>query len=499
MSPDFDDRAYLQRLTANWGIVADFCFGDLLLFVPSAMPITSFTVFGQVRPTTSRTLYHDDLVGREVTVNERPLLLDAFTQSTILDGQNFTVAGGAGARVEYVPVVRRVGSESRTIAVLTRESEVDVSRRPGRLERVYIDIFRRMAEMVANGLFPYDEVVPVGLSAPTEVPRVGDGVLAIDAKRTITYASPNAVSALHRFGMYANAEGRSLSALGIGIGAVESCFTTCQPVLAEVERMNPSTNSRTIVSLHALPLLHRHVGYRDQESIDASGAVVLLRDVSDIRRRDRLLMTKDASIREVHHRVKNNLQTISALLRLQGRRTTSEEARQAIEESARRIRAISLVHETLSRDVRDAVPFDEIVRPLVRMVEESIVSPDQPIRITVEGTLGDLPAEIATPLSVTLTELIQNAVEHGFPMERTPRREGRVTVRLESTPNELSIEVRDDGIGLPEGFSLGSLNSLGLSIVRTLVTSELGGAIAFRSDNGTVAQLRIPRAPAPNL
>lgn len=503
MTLDIEDRAYLQRLTANWGIVADFCFGDLLLFVPSSDAMTSFTVFGQVRPTTSRTLYHDDLVGRDVSVGERPLLLDAFTQSTILDGQNFTVSGGVGARVEYVPVVRGFGPNARTIAVLTRESEVDVSRRPGRLERVYIDIFHRMAEMVATGLFPYDEVAPVGLDAPTEVPRVGDGVLAIDAQRTITYASPNAVSALHRLGMYANAEGRSLAALGVGMAAAETCFTTCQPVLTEVERMNATTNSRMIVSLHALPLLRqrtadgdRAVGVDTDRHVDVDGAVVLLRDVSDIRRRDRLLMTKDATIREVHHRVKNNLQTISALLRLQGRRTTSEEARQAIEESARRIRAIALVHETLSRDVRDAVPFDDIVRPLVRMVEESMVSPDQPIQITVEGTLGDLPPEIATPLSVTLTELVQNAVEHGFPMERTPRRQGRVTVRLESTPTELSIEVRDDGIGLPAGFSLGSLNSLGLSIVRTLVTSELGGAIAFRTDNGTVAQLRIPRAQA---
>ncbi len=495
MKLDHSDRAYLQRLTANWGIVADFCFGDLLLFVPSAEPIQAFTVFGQVRPTTSRTLYHDDLVGRDVSVGERPLILDAFVHSTILDGQNFTVSGGVGARVEYVPVVRRSQGTSRTIAVLTRESEVDVSRRPGRLERVYMDIFRHMTEMIANGLFPFEEVGTVGLDAPTEAPRVGDGVVAVDANRNITYASPNAVSALHRLGLHGNAEGRSLSALGIGLSGAEACFTTHEPVLTEVERINPVSNSRMIVAVHALPLLQRNVAPGGRESIDSAGAVVLLRDVSDIRRRDRLLMTKDATIREVHHRVKNNLQTISALLRLQGRRTTSEEARQAIEESARRIRAIALVHETLSRDVRDAVPFDEIVRPLVRMVEESMVSPDQPIRITVEGTLGDLPAETATPLSVTLTELIQNAVEHGFPPERTPRRGGHVTVRLASTESELSVEVRDDGVGLPPGFALGSLKSLGLSIVRTLVTSELGGAIAFRTDNGTVAQLRIPRQP----
>jgi two-component system, sensor histidine kinase PdtaS len=483
-----DDRAYLQRLVATWGIVADFCFGDLLLFVPNSTELSEFTVFGQVRPTTSRTLYHDDLVGRVIEAVERPLLVDAFRSATILDGQNFTLAGAQSARVEYVPVVRKVDGVARTIAVLTRESEIDVSRRPGRLERVYVDIFAQMASMVVGGLFPYADLTDASIDGPTEAPRVGDGVIAIDGNRLITYASPNAVSALHRLGMYANAEGRSLSALGVGLGAADGCFTTRQPVLTEVERMNPQTHARMIVAIHALPLL------TGGDRVDCAGSVVLLRDVTDLRRRDRLLMTKDATIREVHHRVKNNLQTISALLRLQGRRTESIEARQAIEESARRIRAIALVHETLSRDVRDAVPFDEIVRPLVRMVEESIVSPDQPIRITVEGSLGDLPPETATPLSVTLTELIQNAVEHGFPATRTPRRDGHVHIRLASTADELSVEVRDDGVGLPDGFSLGASKSLGLSIVRTLVMSELGGAIAFRSDGGTVAQLRIPRA-----
>ena len=128
-----------------------------------------------------------------------------------------------------------------------------------------------------------------------------------------------------------------------------------------------------------------------------SGAVVLTRDVSELRRRDRLLLSKDATIREIHHRVKNNLQTISSLLRLQGRRFSSPEAKVAIEESVRRIRAIALVHETLSREAGDDVAFVEIVRPLARMVEEGMSSEDRPVRFTVEGDAGFLPATVATP------------------------------------------------------------------------------------------------------
>jgi two-component system, sensor histidine kinase PdtaS len=179
----------------------------------------------------------------------------------------------------------------------------------------------------------------------------------------------------------------------------------------------------------------------------------------------------------------------------------------------------------LSTADRDAVPFDELVRPLVRLVEEGLATPG--ITFTVEGALGDLPPETATPLIVVLTELLQNAVEHAFAgshpsgvsgvgsaggsgmglgmglgmgevtLAGEPRKQGRVAIRLASEPDKLTIEVRDNGNGLPEGFSLSGSKSLGLSIVRTLVTTELGGALAFRNDNGTVVTLHVPRVADP--
>ena len=106
--------------------------------------------------------------------------------------------------------------------------------------------------------------------------------------------------------------------------------------------------------------------------------MLLVRDVTDLRKRDRLLISKDATIREIHHRVKNNLQTISSLLRLQARRLENPEAKAAVSESVRRIRTIALVHESLSREPGDDVTFIEIVRPLLRLAEESLQSPDRP-------------------------------------------------------------------------------------------------------------------------
>ena len=493
------DAEHRKQLVSAWGIVADFCFGDLLLFVPEngSEGLSAFRVVGQVRPTTSQTLYQDDLLGRCVPVAERPLLLDAWTEAKPTYGQNFSLAEAVGVRVAYIPVCRRVEDGTlRVVAVMTRELALDVTRRPGRLERTYLEVFDALAFMISVGRFPF-----APLESAVEIvdpPRVGDGVIAVGPTGLVTYSSPNAMSALHRLGTYTNPEGRPLSDLLPSARALDAGLANGLPVSLEFASTAEPGQQPVVLVLRAIPLTHEG---------GTTSSVVLVRDVSDVRRRDQMLVSKDATIREVHHRVKNNLQTISSLLRLQGRRLESDEAKQAIEESVRRIRSIALVHETLSRVDRDAVPFDEVIRPLVRMVEESLASPDQPIVFSVEGKLGDLPPETATPLVVVLTELLQNAVEHAFtgapPLGdgsgpvTLPTPELRISVRLSNDDDHLSIEVRDNGQGLPEGFSLLASKSLGLSIVRTLVTTELGGAIAFRNEGGTVVALRVPRVADP--
>ena len=234
-----------------------------------------------------------------------------------------------------------------------------------------------------------------------------------------------------------------------------------------------------------------------------SGAVVLTRDVSELRRRDRLLLSKDATIREIHHRVKNNLQTISSLLRLQGRRFSSPEAKVAIEESVRRIRAIALVHETLSREAGDDVAFVEIVRPLARMVEEGMSSEDRPVSFTVEGDAGFLPATVATPLSVVLNELLQNAIDHAFPPSARPagRAGARGGRRCATTASGCGPRWSTTASGCPTGSRSTRVAGLGLSIVRTLVTSELVGHDLARARHratatgpGTVVRLDVPVA-----
>jgi two-component sensor histidine kinase len=477
--------AHLQRLVAGWGVLSDLCFADLLLFAPVPEPSERFVVLGQIRPTTSQTLHLEDLVGRILTARERPLLARAWHLGSVVEGEVAIPSRSEHARLVCIPV----RWHGQLVALMTRESALSVGRRPGQLERVYIEVFDRLARMLSQGEFPF----PVDEVVTGEMPRVGDGVLVLDASARVDYASPNAVNALHRMGVYSGIEGVRLDEAGLDQSAVSLAYQTKLPSTEEI-----ADGGDTAVVLRCMPLL-------DSGSI--TGALVLIRDVSDLRRRDRLLLSKDAAIREVHHRVKNNLQTISSLLRLQSRRLPTGQPRHALEEAERRVRSIAVVHEILSRDTADEVDFNDILPSLVRMAED-LGRDDRPVRISYRGEAGELHASVATPLAVVITELLQNAAEHAWPEwgdgpdgARGPampptagdgHRPLQVNVELYRTDAELRVTVRDNGVGLPPGFSIDDTSSLGLSIVRNLVGTQMGGTITMHSDGGTIVDVTIP-------
>jgi two-component sensor histidine kinase len=522
---DGPERRHLESLMAFWSLLADLSFSDLLLFVPvtrdrgeddeghgvsqdPAVDHGAFVILGQIRPTTNQTLYEVDLVGQVQSAESLTNVVEAYEAGVIVRSEQPGETADALVRVTSIPV----GHRRKVLGVLCRVWSPRTTRRRGTLERVYLDLFERLSVMVTDGLFPFVG----GPAAAEEAPRVGDGVIVVDARQRITYASPNAVNALHRASITSAIVGSSLALLGLETSVVDEAFSSKLPTLEEVERP-PDVR----LMIRCIPLIARG---------EITGAALLLRDVTDLRRRDRLLLTKDATIREVHHRVKNNLQTISSLLRLQARRLDEAEAagRIALLEAERRIRAIALVHDILARDATEQVPFEQIVAALVNMIREtSTIS--LPVRIEVTGSLGDVAAEVATPLAVAIAELLQNAVEHAFPEpwygegslwapgagpgpaparesvdpgplartqvpgpEPVSRSEARVDLLLDEQPDALVVVVRDNGCGLPEGFDIDRTRSLGLSIVRDLVRSQLGGTIKMDTDGGTVVRLEIP-------
>jgi two-component sensor histidine kinase len=406
------------------------------------------------------------------------LLDQAFSELRIVRGRDPEWRDDMPIREEAIPVV----SEGRALAVLTRHTNLATLRTPSRLELTYLASADALARMIAAGEFPT-------MGAPTGqrrgAPRVGDGVIRLDAGGTVSYASPNAVSAIHRLGHVGDVTGTSLVRIATEVLRDEEpvderlalVVTGRAPWRTEVVSHGAS------VSLRAIPLT---------EAGRRTGAILLLRDVSELRRRERELLTKDATIREIHHRVKNNLQTVAALLRMQSRRLPDSEARAALDEAVRRVGTIALVHETLSQGLDETVDFDEIVaRGLADVVE--VATRDVPVRAVRSGSFGRLRAEDATALAMVVTELVHNAIKHGL-----ARSGGVLSVQAVRSRDEhdelLTVTVTDDGSGLPEGFDPAA-SGLGTQIVTSLV-QDLRGRITWGSakPHGTtvrfVARLR---------
>jgi two-component system, sensor histidine kinase PdtaS len=475
MSPD--DVEHLQRLVAEWQLMSDLSFADLLLWVPVGE--RDFLCVAQCRPTTGPTAYQDDQVGKQVHGGAAYGMRIAVAEGRIFREGDPEWDGPVPIRREAIPV--RVGGGRAVIAVLGRDTNLAVARSPSKLELVYQQSADDLCRMVADGSFPAPgQTVEVHTG-----PRAGDGLIRLDADGVVTYASPNALSAYRRLGVTGNLLDTDLAPLTAKLvrdpfdGAeiadrIGRALTGEAPLRMEVEARGAS------VLFRALPL---------RPAAEAVGALVLVRDVTELVRRDRQLLSKDATIREIHHRVKNNLQTVAALLRLQARRVETPDAKAALEESVRRVASIALVHETLSLSLDERVDFDGIVDRLLDMLGD-VAGAGGRVALRRTGSFGVLPATVATPLVMVLTEVVQNAVEHAF----SDGLAGSVTVTANRSTQALDVSVHDDGRGLPTGFSLEGSDRLGLEIVRTLVRSELRGTIELlpRDPRGTDVVVSIP-------
>ncbi len=464
---------HLQRLLAEWQILADLSFADLLLFVPDTDGVNEgYRCVGQMRPYTAQTIYVDDLVGDFFLRHQRPMVGRGFAEGRVIRDADPDWSTGVPVREEAIPV----GYGGRVIAVVSREANVATARSPSQLELTYLQAASTLAAMLAIGEFPY---AAGDRPEDSEVsPRVGDGIIRLDEVGAVTYASPNAISAYRRLGHMDAVHSMNIADVDPRPEDADAALDEGYAVMGEIE------HDGSVVLRRFMPLMNEG---------SLTGALVLIRDITELRRHQRALRVKDATIREIHHRVKNNLQTVASLLRLQARRLSSEEGKAALGESVRRISSIALVHEILSREARQSAPFSEIATRIVDMLGEGIVSPETPVEFAVEGDPGELSADIATPLALVLTELLQNSVEHAFTEHDFTHERGIVTITFDRHAATLSAIVSDNGKGLPPGVTLESLSNLGLQIVRTLVTSELGGTMTtLVPDRGAAVELMIP-------
>jgi two-component sensor histidine kinase len=456
---------WLQHLVGDWNLLSDLLRSDLVLWLDeSDGPLA----VAHCRPATGSTVYYEDPVG--TVRSPAPEDAEGAEISRLLAGGEPSEEPtriereGRSATGLLVPV--RKGS--RTLAVLAAEApESESAASDNEIHQRRLGA--RLLRMLQTG--------------------VGDGVVELDEAGVVQWTSPNARSAFHRFGIDGDMAGLTLAELSTEVLQSRSPVDESLPLVLmgrAAWRSDMQARGGTL-SLRAVPLT---------EAGKRTGAVILVRDVTELRRRERELITKDATIREVHHRVKNNLQTVAALLRMQSRRMKTDEAREALAEAMRRVSTIALVHESLLQGSEEAVHFDEVIDRCLRLAVDAASatvhragSPrltDAQVEVRTEkiGRVGTIRAEEATPLALVVTELATNAVEHGL-----SETGGTLTIRSERTGSHLVICIEDDG----DGMGAAKPTGLGTNIALTLVQGQLGGTLTWedRPDGGTRATVDV--------
>lgn len=317
-----------------------------------------------------------------------------------------------------------------------------------------------------------------------------DGPLVVDSHGRITYISSVAESLYRKLGHARSLLGETITALQ----ANESTYLEAVQTDQCIERT--VAEGSLVWTRWALPLpaasrsnwllpIPRWDSHHD-------AAILVVRDATDEHRKAQESRIHTAMIQEIHHRVKNNLQTVASLLRLQARRAESAEASDVLRQTIHRILSIALVHEFLSHEDSNIISVREVCQRLLNDVTQGILDPEKRIRFSLDGAGFNLPAQQATSCALVVNELLQNTVKHAF----VGRGDGQVIVRLSDDADRHVIDVIDNGRGMPADAGARSGDSLGLQIARTLVRDDLRGDFQIWSEpeSGTRATISIPRA-----
>ncbi|MEY4276731.1 MAG: hypothetical protein RIS26_1194 [Actinomycetota bacterium] len=473
------DVEWLNLLIGDWQMVADLVNCDLVLWVQSKDE-KNFIAVSHARPSSAGTIFYRDIVGENPSKLWGNQVNKAFTKGVHQDLAVPDIYDGISMRIRAVPVRRRlkanVNDFSNPIAVVTVHTNLSEVREPTKQRIHFRQVGNELLDMIEEGTYP-DFQNTTG--STRGAPRANDGLVILDDEDTVTFASPNALSAFNRFGVAGELVGLNLQAavektLGKELRSDEDLAVVLNGKAPW--RADAQTTTMTL-SLRAVPLKKKNV---------RTGAIVLCRDISELRRQERELITKDATIREIHHRVKNNLQTVASLLRIQSRRSDSEEVKEALDQAMRRVAAIALVHDTLAAGLTQDVNFDEVFDRVLKLTTEVNASAGTTVNTIIDGKFGALASEKATSLAVSITELVTNAVEHGL-----AERSGVVHINAERKGKKLTVTISDNGNGLPEGKLQ---EGLGTSIVKTLIEGELRGSINWFSpkEGGTKVVVEIP-------
>jgi len=473
------DVKQLKKIELGMPIVADISRADLLMFCQPQLDEAIVIVHAQPHSVTP--VYSELQAGRRVRVSDRPAIIRSFGGRRVTRDDVVHIPEGAPIVQEIHPILGEKRKVIGTLCIETNSIEMERHLRRKKPFRVAVGRLQRMlltGQLEASGdLSPFGE---------------HDGILVVDAQKRITYISGVATNLYRKLGFMGELVGGHIQDLETDDDSLISHALDEQYCLEEEVQ-----EQQRLWVKKAIPLLSdgSESFLKWKEIFQSShsrlaGVMMTIHDRTEEKQRERELQIHATMIQEIHHRVKNNLQTIAALLRLQSRRVNSDEAQQVLSDGINRILSVAIVHEFLSRRDTSMINLRDVAQRIISQMQQGLLDPEKSIRIQLKGPSIYLSPQQTTACALLINELIQNSIEHGF----ESRTSGCVAVNLTDHGDSVKIEIADNGGGLPSGFDLGQDVSLGLSIVQSLATDDLKGRFDLKNfGEGTSAIVEFPK------
>jgi two-component sensor histidine kinase len=478
-----DDAALLTKIAGDLPILADLCRADLMLYCASGP--------NHLVAITQATAHLSSPLVQEVVLGERLRVLPESEVMQALEGRSgnkavytATVRGATVARALYE--VRN--GQGHIIAVLAQDAYWLAHERHRRRNRAFQEALTGLVHMVLRGEMQ-------GAHALTEFGE-HDGVLYVGADFRVQYMSGIASELYRQLGYPDALIGHNLAELDTPDKEMATQAINERRCLEREHTQNDLTWVRKAIPLR-VPVVGPFQRLRKPDvglpgcNTTSRGAILLVHDATEALRTQRELEYRTALVRDMHHRVKNNLQMIASIMGMQARRAKSDEVRAALEESINRIMSVAVVHEFLSHNAQGSISLREVANRITLQMQQSLIAPGKQVKLVVTGADIWLPAERATQCALVVNELVQNAIEHGM----RARDQGTVQVTIGDAGETVTVSVCDDGEGLPEGFDVETNANLGLRIVKSMVERDLKGRFVLEGgDAGTCATVRFNKA-----
>jgi two-component sensor histidine kinase len=468
-----DEQKLLAHVGALAPLLADLSRADVLICLRDN---TGVRVCTYARPHSIAPAYEQSPLGQTLAREGHADVYETLEQNRILRRIRDVPHEGAPIQREAFPL--RAGERSAFGALVIDTNLLEVERMRRR-SRVFQQAIRDLKLMAMRG-------EPEGAGAVSPFGEF-DGVLFADYAGVIRYMSGVATNLYRIIGYTEALSGRPLTFLETGDAEL---FNRALTEKRCIERASIERGREWVKK--AIPIQETDGLLWLNRGLRMAGVLIAVHDDTDARARERELKIKTTMIKEVHHRVKNDLQTVAALLRMQSRRMQTEEARTALGEAVNRILSIAVIHEFLSAQDSRIINIRDIAGRILNQMQQGVLDPNREIKLRLNGPNIFLTARQATSCALVINELLQNALEHGYDQRA---RGGTISLSFQDGGDRVELRVHDDGRGLPEDFDLNRVDSLGLRIVRMLVTDDLKGTIEMVTDNGVSVLVNFPKIP----